>query len=61
TITVPAGTFECYHIVVYDAGSPDIYTNEFWFNADVKSSVKVMERDIWAGEEIRELTSYPGM
>ena len=58
TITVPAGTFECYHIVTYDPANPDIYTNEYWFNADVKASVKVVDRDIWAGEETRVLVSY---
>ena len=58
TITVPAGTFECYHIVVYEPANPDIYTNEYWFNADVKTSVKVIDRDLWQGEETRELSSY---
>ncbi len=59
TITVPAGTFECYHIVTYEPTKPGTYTNEFWFNADeVKSNVKEIDRALWAGEEIRELTSY---
>ena len=59
TITVPAGTFECYHIVSYEPTKPGTYTNEFWFNADdVKSNVKEIDRSLWAGEEIRELTSY---
>jgi len=59
TITVPAGTFECYHIVAYEPTKPGTYTNEFWFNADdVKSNVKEIDRALWAGEEIRELTSY---
>jgi len=58
TITVPAGTFECYHLVAYEAGSPGTYTNEYWFNADVKSNVKEIERSLWKGEEIRELSSY---
>jgi predicted small lipoprotein YifL len=59
TITVPAGTFECYHIVAYEPTSPNTYTNEFWFNADdVKSNVKEIDRALWAGEETRELISY---
>jgi hypothetical protein len=59
TITVPAGTFECYHIVAYEPTSPNTYTNEFWFNADdVKSNVKEIDRSLWAGEETRELISY---
>jgi len=58
TITVPAGTFECYHLVAYEAASPGTYTNEFWVNADVKSNVKEIERSLWKGEEIRELSSY---
>ena len=58
TITVPAGTFECYHLVAYEAASPNTYTNEYWFNATVKSNVKEIERSLWKGEEIRELASY---
>ena len=58
TVTVPAGTFECYHVVVYEPANPDIYTNEYWFNADVRNSVKVLDRDLWKGEETRELSSY---
>jgi len=59
TITVPAGTFECYHIVAYEPTSPDNYTFEHWFNAyDVKSVVKMIDRFLWAGVEVRELTSY---
>ena len=59
TITVPAGTFECYHIVSYEPTSPDNYTFEHWFNADdVKSVVKMIDRFLWAGVEVRELTSY---
>jgi len=58
-VTVPAGTFDCYHIVAYDPTSPDIYTYEHWFNADdVKSDVKMIDRDTWAGEETRVLVSY---
>ena len=61
TITVPAGTFECYHIVTYEPTSPDNYTFEHWFNAtDVKSVVKEIDRFLWAGEETRELVSYSG-
>jgi len=57
-ITVPAGTFECYHIVTYEPTSPDNYTFEHWFSTVVKSDVKMIDRFLWAGEEIRELTSY---
>jgi len=61
TITVPAGTFECYHIVTYEPTSPDNYTFEHWFNATVvKSVVKEIDRFLWAGEETRELVSYSG-
>jgi hypothetical protein len=59
TITVPAGTFDCWHIVTYDPASPDTYTYEHWLNAtDVKSDVKMIDRDTWAGEETRVLVSY---
>lgn len=59
TITVPAGTFECYHLVVSESGSPGTYVNEYWINTDdVKSVVKEVEAALWAGEEIRELSSY---
>jgi len=60
-ITVPAGTFECYHVATYEPTSPDNYTFEHWFNATaVKSVVKEIDRFLWAGEETRELTSYSG-
>jgi len=59
TVTVPAGTFDCYHIVTYDPASRDTYTYEHWFNASVvKSDVKMIDRDTWAGEETRELVSW---
>ena len=57
-ITVPAGTFSCYHIVEYDPASPDTYTYEHWFNATVKSDVKQIDRETWAGAETRVLKSY---
>ncbi len=57
-VTVPAGTFSCYHIVSYDPASPDTYANENWVNATVKSNVKMIVRDTWAGEETMELSSY---
>ncbi|MBA7504706.1 hypothetical protein ES706_03360 [subsurface metagenome] len=58
-ITVPAGTFSCYHLVEYDPASPDTYTYEHWFNLTVvKSDVKMIDRDTWDGAETRELTSY---
>ncbi|MBA7505991.1 hypothetical protein ES706_04671 [subsurface metagenome] len=59
TITVPAGTFECYHIVSYDPASPDTYTSESWFNATVvKSNVREIDRSTWSGAETRVLKSY---
>jgi predicted small lipoprotein YifL len=59
SITVPAGTFSCYHIVEYDPASPDTYTYEHWFNTtEVKSDVKMIDRDTWDGAETRELSSY---
>jgi len=59
TVTVPAGVFECYHIVAYDPASPGVYTAEHWFNSTVvKSDVKMIDRDTWAGEETRVLVSY---
>ncbi len=59
-ITVPAGTFSCYHIVEYDPATPDTYTFEHWFNVTVvKSDVKMIDRDTWDGAETRVLVSYP--
>jgi len=59
SITVPAGTFSCYHIVEYDPASPDTYTYEHWFNTTgVKSDVKMIDRDTWDGAETRVLVSY---
>lgn len=59
TITVPAGTFDCWHMVAYEPASPDTYTNEYWVNAtEVKSVVKEIESALWAGVETRELSSY---
>jgi predicted small lipoprotein YifL len=59
TITVPAGTFDCWHLVVSESGSPGTYVNEYWINTDdVKSVVKEVEASLWAGVETRELTSY---
>jgi hypothetical protein len=57
-ITVPAGTFSCYHIVEYDPASPDTYTYEHWYNGTVKSDVKQIDRETWAGAETRVLKSY---
>jgi len=58
-VTVPAGTFSCYHIVEYDPASPDTYTYEHWFNTtEVKSDVKMIDRDTWDGAETRVLVSY---
>jgi len=59
SITVPAGTFDCYHIVVSESGKPGTYVNEYWINTTtVKSVVKEVEAALWAGVETRELTSY---
>jgi hypothetical protein len=57
-VTVPAGTFSCYYIVEYDPASPDTYTYEHWYNGTVKSDVKQIDRETWAGAEIRVLASY---
>jgi len=58
-ITMPAGTFSCYHIVEYDPASPNTYTYEHWFNTtEVKSDVKMIDRDTWDGAETRVLVSY---
>ncbi len=58
SITVPAGTFSCYHIVEYDPTSPTTYTYEHWYNGTVKSDVKQIDRETWAGTETRVLASY---
>jgi len=59
TITVPAGTFDCWHMVAYEPTSPGTYVNEYWINeTKVKSVVKEIERSLWAGVETRELSSY---
>jgi len=59
SITVPAGTFDCWHMVAYEPGSPGTYVNEYWINeTKVKSVVKEIERSLWAGVETRELSSY---
>jgi predicted small lipoprotein YifL len=59
SVTVPAGTFDCWHIVVSESGSPGTYVNEYWINTtEVKSVVKEIERSLWKGEEVRELSSY---
>jgi len=59
TITVPAGTFDCWHLVVSESGSPGTYVNEYWINTDeVKSVVKEVEAALWKGKETRELSSY---
>jgi hypothetical protein len=44
--------------VEYDPAIPDTYTYEHWFNATVKSDVKQIDRDTWAGAETRVLTSF---
>ncbi len=58
TLTVPAGTFDCYHMVAYEPAKPGTYVNEYWINTDDASVVKEIERSLWKGEEIRELSSY---
>jgi len=59
SIIVPAGTFDCWHMVAYEPTSPSTYVNEYWFNeTEVKSVVKEIERSLWAGVETRVLSSY---
>ncbi len=58
TITVPAGTFSCLHIVEYDPASPSNYTYEHWFNETVVGSdVKMIDRETYKGQETRQLKS----
>jgi hypothetical protein len=55
--------------VEYDPATPPAnctdtanITYEHWFNETVvKSDVKQIDRETYKGEEIRELTSYPGI
>ena len=61
-ITVPAGTFECYHIVWYVDG--DRAAIERWFSTEVKGVVKEINRLYWRlpdqtrVPDIWELKSY---
>jgi len=55
SVTVPAGTFDCYKIVT-KKGS-DIVLQE-WFSEEVKAPVKRMENLFWSGDETWELESY---
>src|SRR5450759_4159901 len=63
TITVPAGTFLCWHIVEYDPAdpanipTPTKFTYEHWFSLHVGSDVKMIDRETFMGQETRELTS----
>jgi len=58
SVTVPAGTFDCWHLVVSESGSPGTYVNEYWINTDDASVVKEVEAALWKGKETRELSSY---
>ena len=69
---VPAGSFDCWHIVEYDNEpfmpppmdtTPNPHFNqivyEHWFNEDqVGSDVAMLDRDTYQGQEYRELTSW---
>ena len=63
TITVPAGTFPCWHIVEYDPAdpanipTPTKFTYEHWFSETAGSDVKMIDRETFMGQETRELTS----
>ena len=58
-VTVPAGTFSCYHIVEYDPAVPGTYTFEYWFNDTlVGSNVKMIDSETYQGVETRELASF---
>src|SRR5450759_4570466 len=63
TITVPAGTFSCLHIVEYDPAdpanipTPTKFTYEHWFSETAGSDVKMIDRETYMGVETRELTS----
>src|SRR5450759_280254 len=63
TITVPAGTFPCWHIVEYDPAdpanipTPTKFTYEHWFSETAGSDVKMIDRETYMGVETRELTS----
>ena len=52
-------TFDnCVHIAEYDPANPGAYTYEHWFNQDVGSDVKIVDRELYQGVETRELSSY---
>jgi hypothetical protein len=55
SVTVPAGTFDCYKIVDTEGG--DVLM-QLWFAEEVKAPVKRVENIFWAGEETWELESY---
>jgi hypothetical protein len=54
-VTVPAGTFSCYHIVHSAEGN---IVFEEWWSGDVKSDVKIIDYATFADPETRELSSY---
>jgi len=55
SVTVNAGTFDCYKIVDTEGG--DVKLTE-WFAEEVKGSVKRIDNSFWAGDETWELESY---
>jgi hypothetical protein len=55
SVTVPAGTFDCYKIVDSEGG--DVKLVE-WFAEEVKAPVKRLDNSFWAGDETWELESY---
>jgi len=55
SVTVPAGTFDCYKLVTTE-GTKTIL--EEWYSADVKSIVKRVENTYWDQPETWELQSY---
>ena len=55
SVTVPAGTFDCYKIV--DTEDGDVKLTE-WFAPEVMGPVKRIDNMFWAGDETWELESY---
>jgi len=55
SVTVPAGTFDCYKIVDTEGG--DVKLVE-WYSEEVKAPVKRADNQFWAGDETWELESY---
>ena len=55
SVTVPAGTFDCYKMV--DAKGGDVKMTE-WYSEEVMGPVKILNNVFWAGDETWELESY---